>query len=205
MPKLHEHKVKVKKDIVVIEPHRPKITEKVFFLISGIIVSVPMTLLFGTLTSNFLGNISVIFANILSIIIFTPFIEEFAKAFPLFYRHGETQRSIFILGFLVGLGFGISEFFLYIFVFDVPFPLRLPGILFHASSTSIVAYGIAKKNPLAFYLVAVGLHFLNNFSAIFELGSLGIIVANLGAYYLSWRFYNETSERFIDENLNEFI
>jgi len=204
MPKLHEHKVKVK-DIVIIEPHRPKITEKVFFLISGIIVSVPMTLLFGTLTSNFLGNISVIFANILSIIIFTPFIEEFAKAFPLFYRHGETQRSIFILGFLVGLGFGISEFFLYVFVFGVPFPLRLPGILFHAASNSIVAYGIAKKNPLAFYLVAVGLHFLNNFSAIFELGTLGIVVANLGAYYLSWRFYNETSERFIDENLNEFI
>ncbi len=198
------HKLNVRKDIVVIKPHRPKFKEKMFFLISGIIVSVPMTLLFGTLSDNVLGNLPLIFANLLSIIIFTPFIEEFAKVFPLFYRHGETERSIFILGFLVGLGFGISEFFIYVFVLGVPFPLRVPGILFHAASTSIVAYGIAKKNPLTFYLIAVGLHLLNNFSAVFQPGSLGIIIANLGAYYLSWNFYNKTSEKFIDENLNDF-
>lgn len=129
MSKFHKYKSKAK-DAVVIEPHRPKITEKIFFLISGIIVSVPMTLLFGTLTSSFLGNIPFISGNLISLLIFTPFIEEFAKVFPLFYRHGETQRSIFLLGFLVGLGFGLSEFFLYVFVFGVPFPLRLPGILF---------------------------------------------------------------------------
>ena len=205
MPKLHEYKNKAGKNVVVIEPHRPKITEKIFFLISGIIVSVPMTLLFGTLTNSFLGNVSFVFASLLSLLLFTPFIEEFAKAFPLFYRHGETERSIFILGFLVGLGFGISEFFLYVFVFGVPFPLRLPGILFHAASTSIVAYGIAMRNPVPFYLVSVGLHFLNNFSAIFELGTVGIIVANLGAFYLSWHFYNRTSEKFIDEEMNDFL
>ncbi len=204
MPKLHEYKTKARKDAVVIEPHRPKITEKIFFLISGIIVSVPMTLLFGTLTNNFLGNVSFVFANLISLLIFTPFIEEFAKAFPLFYRHGETQRSMFVLGFLVGLGFGLSEFFLYVFVFGVPFPVRLPGILFHAASTSIIAYGIAVRNPVPFYLLSVGLHFLNNFSAVFELGVVGIFVANIGAYYLSWHFYNLTSEKFIDEKLNEF-
>ena len=34
-------------------------------------------------------------AAILSTAIFAPFIEEFSKIFPLYYRHGETQRSIF--------------------------------------------------------------------------------------------------------------
>lgn len=204
MPKFHKYKLKAK-EAVVIEPHRPKITEKIFFLISGIIVSVPMTLLFGTLTSSFLGNIPFISGNLISLLIFTPFIEEFAKVFPLFYRHGETQRSIFLLGFLVGLGFGLSEFFLYVFVFGVPFPLRLPGILFHASSTSIIAFGIAIRNPLPFYLLSVGLHFFINFSAIFDLDAIGIIAANIGAYYLSWHFYNQTSEKFIDEKLNDFI
>lgn len=196
MPKINQNEIRIRDNKVLIEPHRPELKEKLFFLLSGIIVSIPMTLLFGTITTNFLGTL--IFANLISIVIFTPFIEEFAKAFPLFYRHGETQRSIFILGFLVGLGFGLTEFFLYVFVFDVPFFVRIPGILFHAASTSIIAFGIATKRPIPFYLVAVGLHFLNNFSALFDLGVIGIFIANIGAYYLSWHFYNLTSEKFIE-------
>lgn len=198
MPKFQGNKIEVKGNKVIIEPHRPKLNEKLFFLLSGIIVSIPMTILFGTLTSNFLGELSFIFANLVSIVIFTPFIEEFAKAFPLFYRHGETQRSIFVLGFLVGLGFGISEFLVYVLLYGVPFPVRIPGILFHAASTSIVAYGIATRRPIPFYFIAVGLHFLNNFSAIFDFGFIGIFIANIGAYYLSWHFYNLTSEKFIE-------
>ena len=199
MPKFQGNKIEVKGNKVIIEPHRPKLKEKLFFLLSGIIVSIPMTLLFGTLTSNFLGGISFIFADAVSIVIFTPFIEEFAKAFPLFYRHGETEKSIFILGFLVGLGFGLTEFFIYVFLFGVPLPVRIPGILFHAASTSIIAYGIATKRPISFYLIAVGLHFLNNFSALFDNGFIGVLIANLIAYYLSWHFYSNISERFIDE------
>lgn len=198
MPKFQGNKIEVKGNKVIIEPHRPKLKEKLFFLLSGIIVSIPMTLLFGTLTSNFLGGISFIFADAVSIVIFTPFIEEFAKAFPLFYRHGETEKSIFILGFLVGLGFGLTEFFIYVFLFGVPLPVRIPGILFHAASTSIIAYGIATKRPISFYLIAVGLHFLNNFSALFDNGFIGVLTANLAAYYLSWHFYGDVSERFID-------
>lgn len=197
MPKFQANKIEIKGNKVVIEPHRPKLKEKLFFLLSGIIVSIPMTLLFGTLTSNFLGGIPFIFANLVSIVILTPFIEEFAKAFPLFYRHGETQKSIFVLGFLVGLGFGISEFLVYVLFYGVPFLVRIPGLLFHAASTSIVAYGIATKRPVIFYFIAVGLHFLNNFSAIFDFGFIGIFIANIGAYYLSWHFYNMTSEQFV--------
>jgi RsiW-degrading membrane proteinase PrsW (M82 family) len=189
---------KIQRDKLVIKPHRPDLEEKLFFLISGIIVSIPITLFFGIFTDNFLKILPTFFAGIISVIVFAPFIEEFAKAFPLFYRHGETERSIFILGFLVGLGFGISEFVLYVFILHVPVYDRLAGIFFHAASTSIIAYGIAKKQPVRFYLIAVGLHFLNNFSALFDAGAVGIIIANLSAYYLSWRFYHKTTEKFID-------
>jgi RsiW-degrading membrane proteinase PrsW (M82 family) len=181
--------------------HKPDLQEKVFFFISGIIISVPLTLYIGMFT-NYLctvSPISLFYATICTTAIFTPLIEEFAKAYPLFYRHGETERSIFTLGFLVGLGFGISEFFLYVLALDVAVPIRLPGLFFHAASTSITAYGIATKRPAPFYLVAVILHFSNNFSALFGtawfVGGIGAVAI---AYFLSWYLYHKTSERFVD-------
>jgi len=39
------------------------------------------------------------FSVALLIVILAPFIEELAKVFPLFYRHGETERSLVTLGF----------------------------------------------------------------------------------------------------------
>lgn len=195
-----QDKIRLHLDNLIIKPHRPDLKEKLFFLLSGIIVSIPITLLYGAFTKNFLGIIPPFFASLISIIIITPFIEEFAKAYPLFYRHGETERSIFILGFLVGLGFGITEFILYVSIINVPVFARLPGIFFHASTTSIVAYGIAKKQPVRFYLIAVGLHLLNNFSAMIESGGIGVLVANIGAYYLCWKFYSRTTENFIGGN-----
>lgn len=188
---------------VIIKPHRPNWKEKLFFLISGIIVSIPITLFFGTFAQTLCIVLPVFYATVCSVVIFTPFIEEFAKGYPLFYRHGETERSIFILGFLVGLGFGISEFFVYILALGAPVVVRIPGIFFHAASASIIAYGIAKKQPIFYYLIAVGLHFLNNFSALFDVGFIGFFIANIGAYYLSYTFYKNTSEKFIDKNYNK--
>ncbi len=101
----------------------------------------------------------------MAVIILAPFIEELAKVFPLFYRHGETERSIVTLGILIGLGFGISELVLYVAFLGVPLIDRIPGVIFHASSAAITAYGIAKKNPLPYYLLAVVLHVANNFFA----------------------------------------
>jgi RsiW-degrading membrane proteinase PrsW (M82 family) len=185
---------------IVIKPHRPDFKEKMFFLISGIVVSVPLTLFFGTFAERLCVVLPVFYATICAVVIFTPFIEEFAKAFPLFYRHGETERSIFILGFLVGLGFGISEFFVYVFALEAPVLIRIPGILFHAATASIIAYGIAKKQPIFYYLIAVGLHFLNNFSALFDTGIIGYVIANVAAYYLSYDLYKKTTEKIIDKN-----
>ena len=99
-----------------------------------------------------------LFAQLCSAVIFAPFIEEVAKVFPLFYRHGETERSILDLGIIVGLGFGITEFALYVFTLGTPFLSRIPSVIFHASSTCITSYGIAKKKPVPFYLISVALH-----------------------------------------------
>lgn len=177
--------------------HTPSLREYVFFFISGAIISVPFTLFIGRLTNSLCVMFPTFYATLCSVAIFTPFIEEFAKAYPLFYRHGETERSIFSLAFLVGLGFGISEFLTYVLVLGAPIPIRLPGIFFHAASASITAYGIAKRTAW-FYLIAVVLHFSNNFSALFDsFWFIGGVAAVVITYFLSWQLYRKTSERIV--------
>jgi len=182
-----------------IPAHRPDIKEQFFFLLSGMIISVPLTLFINTYITNLLVDfLRPFYVALLSTAVFAPITEEFAKSYPLFYRHGETERSIFKLGFLTGLGFGVSEFFLYVLVYEAPVSIRLFGILFHACNTSIVAFGLAKKHPLPFYLVAVFLHFSNNFLAIFgPLWALGGITILFLTYILSWILYNKTSEKVV--------
>jgi RsiW-degrading membrane proteinase PrsW (M82 family) len=186
---------------VSVTGHRLSIDEKLFFLISGVVSSVPITLFVGTFTDSLCIALPIGVATFCSVALFTPFVEEFAKAYPLFYRHGETERSLFTLGFLVGLGFGITEFLLYVIVLQGSILIRLPGIFFHAASTSITAYGIAKKKAWIFYLIAVALHFANNIAAIFApfwivVGPLAIILT----YFCSWYLYQKTSENYIEGN-----
>jgi len=171
----------------VIPLHKPSWKELTFFFVSGILVSVPMALFFS--------NAYPYVPAIVSVVAFAPFIEELAKVFPLFYRHGETERSIVTLGVLIGLGFGISEFFLYVVYLHVPPIARVPGVVFHGSSAGITSYGIAKKNPWPFYLISVSLHATNNFFAATNIGA-GVLVELLVvivAYLLAWRFYHEAS------------
>jgi RsiW-degrading membrane proteinase PrsW (M82 family) len=170
--------------------HFPSTKEKIFFFISGLLVSVPFAL--------FLEQFADILPLIISTALIAPFIEELAKVFPLFYRHGETERSIVLLGILIGLGFGITEFLIYVLVAGVDPFVRIPGIIFHASSAAITAYGIAKKNPLPFYLIAVGLHILNNFFAVVFADYFFALVLQLiiliVTYYLAWYFYHKASK-----------
>ena len=78
--------------------HRPGINELMFFLLCGAILSVPLTLFIEQYFANpLLVGLSPFTASLISVAVFAPFIEEFSKVFPLFYRHGETQRSIFNL------------------------------------------------------------------------------------------------------------
>jgi RsiW-degrading membrane proteinase PrsW (M82 family) len=175
--------------------HRPGLREKLFFLVSGMIMSIPFTLFVERLSAYFLSiRLLEFYAATFSTAIIAPVVEEFAKAYPLFYRHGETEKSLFTLGFLVGLGFGFIEFLIYIFVYAAPVLIRLPALLFHATNTSITAYGISTRRTARFYLVAVFLHSLNNFSA--QLGLfwfVGGVAAIAGSYLLSWRLHRKTS------------
>jgi RsiW-degrading membrane proteinase PrsW (M82 family) len=176
----------------IIPIHKPSIRELAFFFASGILVSIPFAAFFESLFPSGLSSAFII-------IVAAPFIEELAKVFPLFYRHGETERSIVTLGILMGLGFGIAEFFEYVVLIGVPPVVRIPGIVFHASSAAITSYGIAKKNPLPFYSIAVGLHVANNFFAL--TGDIYSVFAELlvliAVYMLAYRYYQRSSKEVI--------
>jgi RsiW-degrading membrane proteinase PrsW (M82 family) len=190
----------MKKAEVVIHLHKPDISEKLFFFACGVIISVPLTLFIYQYTDLLLVGLDSFTVALISRAFFAPFIEEFSKVYPLFYRHGETQRSIFDLAVLVGLGFGIVELLTYVSVIGIPIIYRLPALLFHPASTSITAYGITTKRPLPFYLSAVFLHFTNNYFALtltdpFLLLS-SIFVAAI-AVFTSWRLRARTKEKIV--------
>jgi len=172
----------------VIPLHKPSQKELVFFFVSGILVSFSFAYFYESLVP---AEVSAA----LYIVVLGPFIEELAKVFPVFYRHGETERSLVMLGLLIGLGFGIAEFAEYVFLQGVPPLARIPSIVFHASSATITAYGIAKKNPIPYYLMATLLHVANNFFALTGdiLGLFGYILVFVIAYLLAWRYYNRAS------------
>jgi RsiW-degrading membrane proteinase PrsW (M82 family) len=189
----------MQKPTLTVKIHRPSNSEFLFFILSGAIVSVPLTLFVEQYVSPLLTGLSTFSIALISVAVFAPFIEEFSKIFPLFYRHGETQRSIFDLGLCVGLGFGIVEFITYVAVFGPAIIIaRIPGLFFHPASTSMAAYGIATRRPLPFYLAAVFLHFLNNFLAILAPGVFPFSVFVLViALYVSWILYDKTKEEFV--------
>ena len=169
-----------------------------FFLLCGAILSVPLTLFIEQYFANpLLVGLSPFTASLISVAVFAPFIEEFSKVFPLFYRHGETQRSIFNLALFVGLGFGIFEFATYVFALGVDPIARLPGLIFHPASTSITAYGIATKNTLPFYLLAVGLHFSNNIFVTLSPWFPTSVLVVAATVFISWRLHDKTKEKFI--------
>jgi len=185
---------------MMVHSHRPGLREKLFFFASGIIVSIPMAVFYEA-SPSFLGNyfpkLQTIQAEILLTVILAPLVEEFAKAYPLFYRHGESQRSLFTLGFLVGLGFGVTEFFEYVVLLMVSPLVRLPAIFFHAALTSIIAYGIATKRSALFYSIAFILHSSINLIAVFELPLLLYAATLATAFLLCWSLYTRTSEKMI--------
>ena len=81
--------------------------------------------------------------------------------------------------------------------YGAPLIDRIPGVIFHASSAAITGYGIAKKNPLPYYLIAVMLHLTNNFFALetaLPFGLFAELVVLIVAYLLAWRFYHQASK-----------
>jgi RsiW-degrading membrane proteinase PrsW (M82 family) len=190
----------MQKEKVVIPLHKPDVSEILFFFACGAVISVPLTLFIYQYTDALLVNLPAFTAALISSAFFAPFIEEFAKAYPLFYRHGETQRSIFNLALLVGIGFGIVELITYVSALGATISSRLPGLLFHPASTSITGYGIATKQSIPFYMVAVALHFSYNFLVLTvedPLGfSAGIFVVII-TLFSSWHLRNRTKEKIV--------
>ncbi len=162
---------------------KPSLGEKSFFLVSGIIVGVPVALFFESVSHLWFTSLGV--ATLVA-----PFVEEFAKGNALFFRYEKSGRSLMLLGLLSGLGFGIAEFIVYV-VGGVPFFVRLPAIAFHAAGTSIIGYGISKHSQVRFYLLPVGLHVLNNFFAslgwIWLVGGLGATIASYSVAWMLWK------------------
>ncbi len=188
----------MKEDKVTIHLHKPDASEMVFFFLCGVIISIPLTLFIYQYTDALLVGLNPNIIALISQVFIAPFIEEFSKAYPLFYRHGETQRSIFNLAILVGLGFGLVEMLTYVSVLNTPLVYRLPGLFFHPASTSLTAYGIATKRPLPFYLMAVSLHFSNNYFALTStiplLTSIFVVAITV---FASWQLYNRTKEKIV--------
>jgi RsiW-degrading membrane proteinase PrsW (M82 family) len=169
-----------------------------FFFACGIIMSVPMTLLASSLADQLLPNFTQFAATLISQALFTPFIEEFSKIFPLYYRHGETQRSILNLAIMVGLGFAIVELLEYVLLLGTPLIYRLPGLFFHPSTTAVAAYGIATKRPIPFYMLAVVLHFSVNFLANVNPFPFSASVFVVGlSMWLAYTYYGKTKEKVI--------
>jgi RsiW-degrading membrane proteinase PrsW (M82 family) len=163
--------------------HEP-LSERVFFFLSGVVVGVPVAIFFESISAMWFTSLGV--ATIVA-----PFVEEFAKADPLFFRSEKSGKSLMLLGLLSGLGFGTAEFFVYV-ASGVPFILRLPAIAFHAAGTSIVGYGVFRRSPVRYYLLPVSLHFLNNlFASLGVLWLVGGLGATLASYYLAWRFWKQ--------------
>jgi len=189
----------MEKNHVTIHIHRPSTNEKAFFLLSGAIVSVPLTLFVEQFANPFLGGLSTFDITLITVALFAPFVEEFSKVFPLFYRHGETQRSIFNLALFVGLGFGIVEFITYVATYGPAIiPDRIPGLFFHPASTSITAYGIATKRPAPYYLAAVSLHFANNALAVLVPTLPSSVIVLAITLYASWQLHDKTKEKFVE-------
>jgi hypothetical protein len=175
----------------MIEVHKPSTGEYLYYFVQGLIISVGMTFLFENLARQVVNDFfSTRMAGFVLIVGAAPIIEEYFKIYPLFTRHAETARSLIKLGFFSGLGFGLAEFCIYVFLAGAPVTIRLPGLLFHAASTSITATGISKNQFTQYYVIAVVLHAVNNFFA--ELGDIwfiGGLATVLLAYIISYRDY----------------
>jgi RsiW-degrading membrane proteinase PrsW (M82 family) len=186
---------------VAIKLHKPDAGEMLFFFLCGVIISTPLTLFVYQYTDSLLVGLNSFTITLISRAFFAPFIEEFAKAYPLFYRHGETQRSIFNLAILVGLGFGLVELLTYVSVLNVPIIYRLPGLFFHPASAAVTAYGIATKQPIPLYLTAVFLHFVSNYLALaltdLTIQLLGSIFVTSITVFIFWQLRSRTKEKIV--------
>ena len=106
--------------------HKPDIKENIFFFTSRLLASVLFTLFFSEISASLCVAVPLLFVQVCSSVIFATFTEEVTKVIPLFYRHVETERSILDLGIIVGFGFGMTKFVLYVLTLGALLIARIP-------------------------------------------------------------------------------
>ncbi len=186
--------------MVTIYIHRPSRLEISTFFSQGLVMSIPMAIYFEEFFADHLTQIMPLLPlPAVMAVLLAPFIEEFAKVFPLFERHGETAKTIVLLGFITGLGFGFAEFLIYVFQYGAPAGARVLQIFDHASYSLISSYGLIAKRFLPFFFLAVGLH--ATFNLLVEQGNFLVVVA-VGlagiSILLAWLLYNRAQDTIID-------
>ncbi len=188
------------KETAIIHIHRPSQLEITSFFVQGLIMSIPMAIYFEEYFNGHLAQIApwLPVPEVMALLL-APFIEEFAKVFPLFERHGETAKTIVFLGFITGLGFGFAEFFIYVFQYGEPVGARILQIFDHASYALISSYGLVVRRFLPFFFLAVGFH--ASFNLLVEQGNFLVVaaVASAGvAILLAWSLFNRAQENLVD-------
>lgn len=171
--------------------YKGNLSTYIWSFLQGLIGSVFLTVIFENIARGFLVDL---FRNELAgfilLVIVAPIVEEYFKIYPLFRRRAESPETLIIFGFLIGLGFGVSEFLIYVLLAKVPVLVRLPGLFFHGASAAIATMGLVKNNLAKYYLIAVILHAAVNFFAelgqVYILGGLGSVILT---YILAYNFY----------------
>jgi protease PrsW len=175
-------------------------------VIGSKIASFPLVYLFNTETNN-----------LLKVIIIAPIIEELAKASLLFKtiknKNIDNLTDGLIYGGAIGLGFGMTENFLYFILYSDSFATFLPLFLIrsgfsavmHSLSTatvgglmSLTKYSSTNKSVIATIsglLIAIFIHFIWNLSVSFSETYLAgilfmvlIILFFILTYYFSLKF-----------------
>jgi len=74
-------------------------------------------------------------------------------------------------------------------------------LIFHAYSSAITSYGIAKKNVLPYYLLSASLQGTNNFfaaiSASFLAGVVGLLVLVVVYWFAWWVWHRASRDRVV--------
>jgi len=188
-------------------------------IIGSKIISIPLNFIFTEDTNN-----------LLTIILVAPFVEEIAKATLLFKtiksKNFDNLTDGLIYGGAIGLGFGMTENFLYFIAFSESFGDFLPlfilrtsfSAVMHCFSTASVGglMGLSKYSSnlkLIFIsvfalIIAMLIHFTWNFSIILEntffIGIIFIIIVSF-LFFLTYYFSLKYEYSIINKELKNEI
>ena len=192
-------------------------------IFASMLFSFPLTIVFSSESKH-----------ILQTIVTAPIIEEIAKALLLFktvkYKEVDNLTDGLVYGGAIGLGFGMTENFLYFLVFSTSIESFIPIILMrtffsavmHTISTatvggimSLTKYSSNNKYKLSTLLglsIAILIHFIWNYGITFFnsffIGTIFmalIIIIFIITFYLSLKFENKIIKEKLEEEIPMYL